>query len=98
MARYYAPSILPKHVLFSNHLRVLAALDSNPHVTQRELAASLEITERAIQRILHDLEQADLLQRERIGRRTHYTIFNDALLFTANKIRIGDILALLNIS
>ena len=40
----------------------------------RDIAASVGITERAVQRILRELEEAGVLVRERRGRRNHYVI------------------------
>jgi len=40
----------------------------------RDLAVMVGITERAVQRILSDLESAGVLVKERIGRRNRYRI------------------------
>ena len=40
----------------------------------RDIAANVQITERAAQRIVADLVAAGYLDRQRVGRRNHYTI------------------------
>lgn len=58
----------------TNHTHVLVALDKDPESRVRDLAATVGITERAVQRILSDLEAAGVLARERQGRRNRYRI------------------------
>jgi DNA-binding MarR family transcriptional regulator len=60
--------------LLSNHGHVLVCLANDPHMRLRDVAERVGITERAVQRIILDLEQADMLSREREGRRNHYRI------------------------
>ena len=60
--------------LLSNHGHVLVCLANDPHMRLRDVAEKVGITERAIQRIILDLEQADMLSREREGRRNRYRI------------------------
>ena len=40
----------------------------------REVASRVGITERAVQRIVQELEEEGYLARERVGRRNHYVI------------------------
>jgi predicted ArsR family transcriptional regulator len=58
----------------TNHSHVLVALDTDPELRVRDLAAMVGITERAVQRILSDLEEAGAIKIERIGRRNRYRI------------------------
>jgi DNA-binding MarR family transcriptional regulator len=60
--------------LLSNHGHVLVCLANDPHMRLRDVAERVGITERAVQRIILDLEQAEMLSREREGRRNHYRI------------------------
>ncbi|MFC6370868.1 MarR family transcriptional regulator, partial [Nonomuraea thailandensis] len=46
----------------------------NPEARVRDLAGRIGITERGVQKILADLHQAGYLSRERVGRRTHYSL------------------------
>lgn len=59
---------------FSNHGHVLFCLAREPEMLLREVAARVGVTERAVQRIVADLEAAGVLLRERDGRRNRYTI------------------------
>lgn len=59
---------------FSNHSHVLFCLAQAPELTLREVAAQVGITERAVQRIVADLESGGFLERERVGRRNVYTV------------------------
>lgn len=42
----------------------------------REVAAHIGITERAVQRIIAELEEEGFIERERIGRQNHYRILS----------------------
>lgn len=70
---------------FSNHGHVLFCLAREPDMLLREVAARVGVTERAVQRIVADLEAAGVLQRERDGRRNRYTINPDARLRHVNE-------------
>jgi hypothetical protein len=61
----------------TNHSHVLILLAQNPDLVLREAAVRVGITERAVQRIIVDLEEAGFLTRERIGRRNRYVIRSD---------------------
>ena len=58
----------------SNYSHVLICLASRPDLTMREVAEMVGITERAVQRIVADLESAEVLTRIRDGRRNQYQI------------------------
>ncbi len=58
----------------TNHAHVLICLARTPEMTLREVSLAVDITERAVQRIVADLEQAGVLQHVRSGRRNHYEI------------------------
>jgi DNA-binding transcriptional ArsR family regulator len=64
----------------TNHSHVLVALDTDPELRVRDLAALVGITERAVQRILADLEDAGVIRIEKIGRRNRYRIIRSAKL------------------
>ena len=59
---------------FSNHSHVLICLAREPELTLREVALRVGITERAVQRIVADLEEAEILTRSRDGRRNRYEV------------------------
>jgi hypothetical protein len=58
----------------SNHAYVLIELHANPEQVLREVASKVGITERAVQRIVHELEEEGYLTRERVGRRNRYRL------------------------
>lgn len=58
----------------TNHARVLIALARDPGSRLRDVADAIDITERAVQLIVADLEAAGYLTRTRVGRRNRYTI------------------------
>lgn len=58
----------------TNHAHVLLLLARDPDLRMREAAAQVGITERAVQRIVLDLERAEYLVREKEGRRNRYHV------------------------
>ncbi|MCA9567438.1 MAG: winged helix-turn-helix transcriptional regulator [Myxococcales bacterium] len=58
----------------SNHAHVLVCLRQDPDLRARDLADRVGITERAIRRILHDLEVDGYIEIEKRGRRNHYQV------------------------
>ena len=58
----------------SNHWHVLVCVVRDPNVRVREIAQAVGVTERAVQRILSELEEANVIVRTRQGRRTHYEV------------------------
>lgn len=81
----------------TNHSHVLVLLYENPSRVLREVAAKVGITERAVQRIIADLEVDGYLEREKIGRQNHYRIRTDRPLRHAIEAHctIGDLLRLI---
>ena len=64
----------------SNHAHVLLCIARDPDARVRDIAEQVGSTERAVQRILTELEDGRVLARERRGRRTHYAIEANARL------------------
>lgn len=58
----------------SNYAHVLVCIARDPDSTLREIASQVGVTERAVHRIITELEAAGALTREREGRRNHYSI------------------------
>jgi DNA-binding MarR family transcriptional regulator len=58
----------------TNHSHVLICLAGQPDLRLRDVAAKVGITERAVQRIVADLEEAGVLTRSREGRRNQYHV------------------------
>jgi hypothetical protein len=65
--------------LLTGHGHVLVEIARNPEARIRDIAAVVELTERAVQAIVADLEAAGYLTRTRTGRRTVYTVDPDKL-------------------
>jgi len=53
---------------------VLLCLYRDPDILLREVAIEVGITERAVQKIVAELEDAQVVKRTRVGRRNHYMI------------------------
>ncbi|MGA5895274.1 helix-turn-helix transcriptional regulator [Streptomyces venetus] len=64
----------------TSHARVLATIADNPNVRIRDIAARCRLTERAVARIISDLEQGGYLSRTRDGRINTYRIEPDKAL------------------
>ncbi|GHH87101.1 transcriptional regulator [Streptomyces sulfonofaciens] len=64
----------------TSHARVLAAIADNPNVRIRDIATHCRLTERAVQRIISDLEQDGYLSHTREGRTNTYRIEPGKLL------------------
>ncbi|MFI1100457.1 MarR family transcriptional regulator [Streptomyces melanogenes] len=58
----------------TSHARVLAAIAENQSARIRDIAARCRLTERAVQKIIADLEQAGFLSHTRAGRGNTYQI------------------------
>jgi len=64
----------PTWGFLTNHFYVLRCIAQDPSVTLREVADRIGITERAVQRIVSELEEGGYLLRERAGRRNRYVL------------------------
>jgi hypothetical protein len=65
-------------LFLSHHAHILLAVSRDPDAPGRELAATVGLTERSVQRILADLVREGYLGRERVGRRNRYEVNRDA--------------------
>lgn len=79
-AKISGPDALHGFTYLTNHSHVLVALHADPELRVRDLAVMVGITERAVQRILADLESAGALKIEKIGRRNRYRVLRGARL------------------
>ena len=81
----------------TNHGRVLLCIAQDPGVRLRDIASTLEITERSAFGIVADLAAAGYVVKERDGRRNRYAIQHDLPLpdATVQQRTIGEILDLL---
>jgi len=78
----------------TNHSHVLLCISEDPDITVRELAHRVGITERAVMRIIGELDDGGVLERTREGRRNHYTINADLHLRhpVENHCTVGDLI------
>lgn len=78
----------------SNHAHVLVCLAADPNTRVRDIAAEVGITERRVNGILADLEEAGIITVYKSGRRNSYEIDRKARLrhpLEAHKT-VGDLL------
>ena len=61
----------------TNHAHVLLCVWEDSEARVRDIATRVGITERAVQRILQELESEQYLIRERVGRRNRYRVRAD---------------------
>lgn len=80
----------------TNHAHVLIVIHSHPEMSLREMASLVGITERAVQRIVFDLEEGGYIAREKVGRKNQYEVNKGKALrhaIEAHK-KIGDLINL----
>ena len=64
----------------TNHANVLLCVTEEPDIRLRDLEVKVGISERAVKRIIADLEGSGYLSRERQGRRNHYLVHSEAAI------------------
>ncbi len=81
----------------TNHARVLLCIAHDPGVRLRDIAASLDITERGAYGIVTDLAEAGYIVKEKNGRRNRYQIQAHLPLPepTSQERTVGEVLVLL---
>jgi predicted transcriptional regulator len=88
---------MARWTFLSNHAQVLLVIANDPGVRLREIGDQVGITERAVHRIVRELDEAGYLARVREGRRNRYTISQNLPLpdRVVGNQKIGDLLKLL---
>jgi len=81
----------------TNHGRALLCIARDPEVRLRDIAGTLDITERRAQGIVTDLVDAGYVEKSKEGRRNRYTIHTHLPLpeGTGRARAIGEVLDLL---
>lgn len=74
MARTLEGENRPAWTFLTNHAHVLLCLARDPEARLRDVAAQVGVTERAVQRIVTELEEAGYVERAREGRRNTYVV------------------------
>jgi DNA-binding MarR family transcriptional regulator len=89
--------IVPPFSFLTNHGMTLLCIAEDPRVRMRDIAATVQITERAAQRIVADLIDAGYVDRVREGRRNAYTIRRDLLVALPDQrdVELGSLLNIL---
>ena len=89
---------LNRWTFLTNHSHVLLLLSRDSSLVLREVAWQIGITERAVQRILADLEADGFIEREKIGRKNQYRILTKQPLRhpIESHRTIGDLIRLIN--
>lgn len=84
--------------LFSNHGHVLVVLSRDPDARLRDVAQVVGITERAVQKIVRDLQDGGMISVEKQGRRNRYQLHGDTPMRHAleEHCSCGELLALMN--
>jgi len=88
---------VPNWTFLTTHARVLLLVAHDPGVRLRDIAASLDITERSAFGIITDLVEAGYVIKEKDGRRNRYHVQAHLPLPepTARERTVGEVLALL---
>jgi DNA-binding IclR family transcriptional regulator len=71
------PPPVTSWTFLSNHGHVLLLIARDPEIRLGDVAKRVGITERAVQRIIADLEAGHYIRRERWGRRNRYHLQPD---------------------
>jgi len=77
---YNISEVEQRWTYLTNHSHVLICLSQEPEMRLRDVADRVGITERAVQRIVAELEEAGAITRERDGRRNRYSVHSEAPL------------------
>jgi DNA-binding MarR family transcriptional regulator len=83
--------------LLTGHGHVLVEIARDPESRIRDISTAVGLTERTVQAIVSDLEEAGYLTRTRHGRRTKYTVNRDSVFRHSAQegLRVGPLLDLL---
>ena len=81
----------------TNHAHVLILLHGQPDLVLREVALRVGITERAVQRIVQELEEEGFIRRHKVGRQNEYEVLAKKNLRhpIESHRKIGDLLKLM---
>lgn len=81
----------------TNHAHVLLCVAADPDLRLRDIALKVDITERAVQRIITDLATDGYVEIKKEGRRNHYSVRTDLNLRhpVEEGARVADLVALI---
>ena len=79
--------------MLSNYARVLLLIGQDQNLRIRDISRLVDITDRAIQRIIEQLEADKYVSHVRVGRRNVYTVNTDRSIDELG-ISVGELLAM----
>jgi DNA-binding transcriptional regulator PaaX len=87
-----------KWTFITNHAVVLGFISRHPMITAHELALEVGISERAIRRIIAELQDAGYITKKKEGRRVRYQVKHHAPLRhrTQRDKAVGELLKVLS--
>ena len=68
---------MPEWTFLTKHAVTLVIIAKNPRITALELAGELDMTERAVRKLIAELYEAGYIRKKREGRRVRYSINTD---------------------
>jgi hypothetical protein len=88
---------VPAFGFLTNHGLALLCIAEDSRIRIRDIAAAVDITERAAQRIVADLTEAGYIDRRRNGRRNEYVVRTELPLALPNRptVALGSLLSAL---
>lgn len=91
---------MPSWDFITNHGAVLIMVFQHPKITGREISQQVGITERAVLKIVADLDEAGYIERAKHGRANTYSVHKDLPLPGSmfKDIAVGDLLNVLKAS
>ena len=88
---------MPEWTFITNHAAVLSIVNEHPRMTALEIANAVGITERAVRKIIANLEGAGYISKKKEGRRVRCTVDAEKSLRhqTHRDKAVGNLLAIL---
>ena len=85
---------MPEWTFLTKHALVLSLIAKQPSITAHEASTAIGITERAVRRVIADLNASGYISKKRVGRGVKYRINPNLSLRhdTHREIAIGDFL------
>lgn len=79
--------------MLSNYARILLLIGQDPRLRVRDIAQLVDITDRAVQRLIEHLEMDSYISHVRVGRRNVYTVNTERSIDELG-ISVGELLAM----
>ena len=88
---------MPEWTFLTNHGLVLTYIGNHRDSTGLEIAQAVGITERAVRKIVADLQSDGYIEREKVGRRNRYRVNSAQPLryLGGQAVTVGELLGLL---